>query len=433
MTTQNFIEKYGLNADYTTFERELNSFVADMNQGLMGADSSLKMIPTYISLDNVPASNGEKVIVIDAGGTNLRVGLATFDETGKPSIVDMQVYPMLGTTGAITVSEFFEGLAEYLAPYADKSDKIGFCFSFPCEILPNMDGKILLFNKEVKISGASGQLLGEGIRAALKAKGLPCNHSVVIINDTVATLLGGKADSAHRQFESYIGYILGTGTNTCYVEKNEYITKNETLRTKDGWSLINMESGGYGRMNRTSVDMAFDLTTDAPNTQWLEKMISGAYQGGLLLAYLKKAAQEGVFAQDTAAKILSLDELKAKEIDEFCYYPYADGKLARLCESEEEKQDLYKIIDAFFNRAAMMTVVNLAGVMVKTKTGTNPLMPVCITADGSTFYKSKLLNEKIRYLMVDYVQNRLGIYSEFKSVENVTLVGTAFAALIGGR
>lgn len=428
---RDFCSKYNLYTDYEAFQQELASFVEDMKDGLTGAPSTQKMIPTYLSLEEIASCAGEKAIVIDAGGTNLRIGLAQFDQLGKPVITDIQVYPMLGVAQELTIDQFFDQLADYLAPYLPKSDRIGFCFSFPCQVLPNMDGRILHFNKEVKVSGATGVLLAEGLRAAFKSKGLPCSQRIVVINDTVATLLGGKADVGERVFDSYIGYILGTGTNTCYAEQNSLITKDSHLCAKAGCSLINMESGGYGRMQRNAVEETFDSTTTAPGAQLLEKMISGAYQGGMLLAYLKQAAAEGCFLPATAEAIGHLTGLESKEIDAFCNEPYGTGRLAALSDSETEKQKIYQLMDGFFDRAAMMTVVNLAGVMVKTGTGKSPLKPVCITAEGSTFYKSKLLHSKIQYLMVAYLQKRLGIYAEFRSVDRVTLAGTALAAMVG--
>ena len=57
------------------------AFTRDMEAGLSGGKSSLMMLPTYITGEgNAPA--GEKVIVLDAGGTNFRVAVCRFTEDG---------------------------------------------------------------------------------------------------------------------------------------------------------------------------------------------------------------------------------------------------------------------------------------------------------------------------------------------------------------
>jgi len=47
----------------------------------------------------------------------------------------------------------------------------------------------------------------------------------VLLNDTVTTLLAGRMHQAGADFDTYIGFILGTGTNTSYIERNANITK----------------------------------------------------------------------------------------------------------------------------------------------------------------------------------------------------------------
>ena len=55
----------------------LESFRVEMEAGLAGASSSLAMLPTYLS----PLAEGVEgtVLFVDAGGTNLRTGLAVVD------------------------------------------------------------------------------------------------------------------------------------------------------------------------------------------------------------------------------------------------------------------------------------------------------------------------------------------------------------------
>ena len=83
-----------------------------------------------------------------------------------------------------------------------------------------MDGRLLKWTKEMKAPEVIGRFIGKGLLEALGRGG--AGKSVVLLNDTVATLLAGKAADKKR-YGSYVGFILGTGTNIAYLEKNENI------------------------------------------------------------------------------------------------------------------------------------------------------------------------------------------------------------------
>ena len=76
-----------------------------------------------------------------------------------------------------------------------------------------------------------------------------------------------------------------------------------------------------------------------------------------------------------------------------------------------------------------MSAVNLSSVVLKSDKGQNPCYPVCITADGSTFYGLKTLRQKIEYYMKKYLVDSRGRWVEFVSVENAPLIGAAIAGL----
>jgi hypothetical protein len=75
------------------------------------------------------------------------------------------------------------------------------------------------------------------------------------------------------------------------------------------------------------------------------------------------------------------------------------------------------------------TAVTLAAVMLKTGKGKNPLKPVLISAEGSTFYKSKLFRPKLERYTAELMNDQFGIYCDYVKAENATLVGTALAAI----
>ena len=219
-----FLEEHKMRAEDINIQHIVDEFTSEMLKGLEGSESSLRMIPTYIEADN-QFLTGVPVVAIDAGGTNFRAALVKFNFQGKLEVTNMMNAKMPGLEGEISKTEFFQTIAGYVKALAHESDKIGFCFSYPTEILPNKDGKLIHFCKEVQAPGVVGQLIGKNL---LEALGMP-EKQIVILNDTVATLLAGKSASLRHDYDSFIGYILGTGTNTCYIENNLNIHKNKSL------------------------------------------------------------------------------------------------------------------------------------------------------------------------------------------------------------
>ena len=427
---EKFLVKYKMDYGSVDLDDNCQMFIEEMQKGLDAEESSLLMIPTYISMDSEIPLN-EPVIVIDAGGTNFRVAAVYFDNNKKPVIEDFKVYSMPGTKGELSKDEFFDAMAGYIQPVLHRSSKIGFCFSYPVVILPNKDGRLVKFSKEVKVRNVDGELIGENLLKALKKMGCKDTKSLVLLNDTVSTLLGGKASYPDRVFDSYIGFILGTGTNTCYIEKAARIGKLPDLQNSEGTMLINVESGNYNKMPRGKIDMEFDNGTANPGSYAFEKAISGAYQGGIVLAVVRKAAGDGLFSDKFVEKISGNILLSSKEIDDFLFYPYGNNILADCCSSDDDRKGLYMLIDAVIERAAKFVAINLTAVILKSGKGTNPCAPVCITVDGSTFYKSKTFKTKLDHYIKTFTNDKMNVYCEFVKAENGTLIGTAIAGLIG--
>jgi hexokinase len=80
-----FLEKYGMHYASIDIENQLKLFTAEMVNGLKGRQSSLRMYPTFIEFNNKIPKN-KPVIVLDAGGTNLRAAVLHFDADKKPVV-----------------------------------------------------------------------------------------------------------------------------------------------------------------------------------------------------------------------------------------------------------------------------------------------------------------------------------------------------------
>ena len=404
-------------------------FIEEMQAGLEGRDSSLAMIPTYIEVGkDIPV--GKPVIVLDAGGTNFRVGIVYFDEGGKSIIENYIQKPMPGLDKEAGKKEFFETIVEYMTDVINVSNSVGFCFSYPTEILPSKDGRLIRFCKEVKAKEVEGELIGENLVTTIEAAGYKGDKRVVIMNDTVATLLAGISAFPNRNFDSYVGFILGTGSNCCYIESNHNITKKPGL-VPDREQIVNVESGSFAKAPRGKIDLKLDESTLDPGRYTFEKMFSGGYLGALCLESLREAGGQGLFSKEMAEELLALEDLQTKDVNSFMRFPQGDSPLAVICKkgSEQDSAAVWYVLDALIERAARHTAIMLSSIVLKTDKGKNPCMPVCITAEGTTFYELKSLKAKVEFYFKSFLEEKHNRFVEIVSVEDATLIGAAIAGL----
>ena len=425
-----FLKKNEMDHEDIDIEKYINIFIEEMRNGLAGQDSSLEMIPTYIEIGKEVPIN-EPVIAIDAGGANFRVATVYFNDRKKPVIENLKKYQMPGTKGKINHQKFFQVMAGYLKEVVKKSSNIGFCFSYAAEILPNKDGKVIRLAKELEVEGIEGQMVGENLLTAIKTLGYTTNKHVVILNDTVTALLAGISSFPDRTFDSYVGFILGAGTNTCYIEQNKNIIKNKDLDPARS-QIINVESGGFGKGPLSVIDRQFDKSTENPGEGTFEKMISGAYFGPMGLKTIQVAAEDGLFSSQAAKELEKIEQISTEDISDFMYYPNAErNPLSSAFNggSGEDLITLYYLIDKLVERAAKLTAINLSSVVIKSGKGTNPCFPVCIVAEGTTFYRLKSLKTRVEFYMKTYLENQKNLYYEIVDIENATLIGAAIAGL----
>lgn len=418
-----FLKSHKMTADNVNMKAMVGSFLNEMDKGLAGEESSLLMLPTYIEADGEVKAN-EPVIAIDAGGTNFRAAKVYFNDKLQLVTENIQKAKMPGVDKELSKNEFFDTFANYLKDYKTVSDKVGFCFSYPAEILPNKDGKLLEWSKEVKAPEVIGNLVGQELLAAL---GTP-EKQLVLMNDTVSTLLAGKAARAVKAYDTYIGFILGTGTNTSYIETNKKITKTDGLDMECS-QIINIESGAFNILPRTDIDIAFDNTTGSPGSYPFEKMISGGYLGGLCTLALKTAASEGVF-QDASA-FEKLNELTTEEINKYVHgIEDAKSVLPGVFTHESDKLLAAEIINGLIERAAKLVAANIASVILKSGKAKSHEKPVLMTIEGTTFYKLHKFQTMFEEFLQDFLSGENKRYYEIVEVENSSLLGAAIAAIV---
>ncbi len=87
------------------------------------------------------------------------------------------------------------------------------------------------------------------------------------------------------------------------------------------------------------------------------------------------------------------------------------------------------IIDSVIAKAAKLTAANLAATVIKSGAGTDPRYPVCINADGTTFYKTENLLKYTEYYLHAYLQLEKKRYYRFVRIEDSPTIGAAIAGL----
>jgi hexokinase len=427
---KDFLKKNGMDSADINIEQVCRVFLGEMQKGLAGAKSSLAMLPTYIETEAEIPPN-KPVIVMDAGGTNFRVATVVFADDGKPNIEDFKLFKMPGLTGKIGKAEFFNTMAGYMEHVVKKSDRVGFCFSYPIEMSASKDGRVLYFSKEIQAPEVQGQMIGENLNLAISRAGLSGKKKMVLLNDTVATLLAGKADPSRRSFDSYIGFVLGAGTNCSYIEQNKSITKARDLDPAKS-QIINVESGGFGKAPQGAIDKKFDKSLVNPGVNVFEKMISGAYFGPICLWTIQTAVKNKLFSAAAAEKLAGIKELSTKQASDFMYNPQAgDSPLstAMVDADEEDRVTLYLLIDRMIERAAKLTAINLSSVALASGKGKNPTRPICIVAEGTTFYHLTSLRQRVEYYLKQYLVEKKNVFYQTINVDNATLIGAAIAGL----
>lgn len=437
-----FLQRHELDAERIDMVQELGHMLEAMSIGLLPDQEAdklaklydslpLAMLPTFIGVENkVPFD--KPCIVLDAGGTNFRVAVLTLHADRAPDIDHFAVYPMPGSEQELSKCEFYDKIVSFLRPVINLSDDIGFCFSYPAEIMPNRDGRVLSFTKQVRAPEVVGGLIGEDLKAALARHNLPNNKNICILNDTVATLLGGRAFLSEELYDSFVGFIWGTGLNVAYVEHCQQISKihNQlSLEQLGGSMIINTESGYHRPLISSEIDLEMDESTVDPGRSLLEKRVSGRYLGILCLYVIRKAMTENLFSTFFVSNFAPINYLTTKDLDDYMRQPFGQNILSKACANDFDRLSLYYLIDNLFERASRYAVALIAAILVKAGLGKNPLKPTVVTMDGSTYYNSCLLPAKVAYYVKQFINNELNLAIHFNKTENGNLVGAAIAAL----
>ncbi|MBI3926789.1 MAG: hypothetical protein HY319_14710 [Armatimonadetes bacterium] len=275
------LEKFELTQDQLEDIRD--ALRGRIQEGLAASGREIKALPAFLPYPD-PELKGTATVV-DAGGTNMRAALVQLKGGGEVEVVAGPIKDSIpdGREQRVTAEQFFQAQAELVRKLAPPPKlPLGYCFSYPAETLPTKDARLLRWTKGVDIPGVEGTMVGARLQEAIRRAGLEPGP-VSVMNDTVASLLGGGVVHARGQVPHYIGLIVGTGTNMAALFSIDQISKVAAADwPADKKMCINLESGNFHPPHLTEWDDQVDASSDQPGTQRFEKAVSGYYLPFLL-------------------------------------------------------------------------------------------------------------------------------------------------------
>ena len=125
------------------------------------------------------------------------------------------------------------------------------------------------------------------------------------------------------------------------------------------------------------IDISFDKKTLKPDSATYEKMISGAYLGGLAFETLKYAINDGLFSKEFSSACSSIKGLDSRDIDDYLAFPPKNEPFSTLTSimSTSDRIILYILFDSLIERAAMLAAIVLSSVILKSGKGLDPCRP----------------------------------------------------------
>lgn len=409
--------------------RIIKDLQAEMVKGLCGKKSSLKMIPAYV--DSPSGKEKGKFIVLDLGGTNLRISLIELGGGGEITKLGEGRFILEKKHTSVNAKQLFNFICACLKEFIKKSGispekeyNLGFTFSFPIKQTGIASGLLLHWTKEFSASGVVGKDVVKLLEDSLKKNGLMNIRITALVNDTVGTLMACAYADSHCD----AAVILGTGTNACYRERSFKIFKWPGRKDYGSRMIINTEWGNFNKLSRTNYDILLDKESENPGSQILEKMVSGKYLGEIsrriFLDLSGKYISQGDFKTEYMSEI-EFDRTKNLMITSKLL-----KKMGVKATDLTERSTLKKICRMVSIRAASISAAAIASVIIKIDPGLSCKHTVAI--DGSVYEKYPGFPENIK----SSLKSALGAKSgkiKLTLTKDGSGIGAAVVAAIGGK
>lgn len=399
-------------------------FAEEMENGLLGTPSRLKMLPSFI--DRPTGKETGEYLVLDFGGTNLRLLSVLLEGNRKAQILRQQSWPLRDPSSGVDLTasnvsgeELFDSIAAAIGEFAPTGTwQLGHTFSFPCRQYTANRAELIHWTKEIRTSGVEGQDITRLLTDALKKRALTRIQPVAVINDTVGTYLA----AAYAGERVVAGAICGTGHNMAYLEPD----------ARGKRMVINMESGDFDPGMGTVFDAALDQSSEKPGEQLLEKQISGRYLGELFRLVLTSLHHADIlrFDADRISEPYSiptemLGDLLSDETPSLLRVAKICRELLAVDAVLEERRAIKTAALLIVTRSARLAAAALLGVLRRLDppmTGRH-----VIAVDGSLYEKMPGYREAIERVLVRHLPRTV---ARTCLVKDGSGIGAAVAAAI---
>uniref|UniRef100_A0A8C6LFS7 Phosphotransferase n=1 Tax=Nothobranchius furzeri TaxID=105023 RepID=A0A8C6LFS7_NOTFU len=398
--------------------REISSrFTKEMDNGLdkkKHQKAAVKMLPTFVRAKPDGSERGD-FLALDLGGTNFRV-LHIRVEDKKILKVDSQICAIPQEIMQGTGHELFDHLAKCLGEFLEsqklKEQKLplGFTFSFPCE-QTEIDKSILIrWTKGFSCSGVEGKDVVQLLKDAIHKRGDYDISSVVMVNDTVATMMSCNQQE-HEDPDCEIGMIIGTGTNACYMEDMKNVKRCEET---EGQMCINTEWGGFGDKSPlsdpgalddilTDFDKEVDETSINPGVHIFEKMISGMYLGEIVRLVLVELTNNNLLFEGKVTVRLDtkhtfetkhMSFIEGARVDQEVIDTIQD--LLKVRCSEDDARVVSLVCDTISSRSAHLCAAALAAIANRIRLNkAKDNLKTAVGVDGTVYKKHPNFRHKL--------------------------------------
>ncbi len=410
-----FLKQHGLDPAAIDTDALLTKFREVMAHCLQ-VEGDLPMLPAGFLLKQTTPTDCE-LPAFDVGGTNTRSARIAFDAQGRPTVRNLVRGKMPGAQGEVDHETFYTQLCEVLSPNLQAPERVGYCFSYPV----TAKGKLLFWTKGIQAPEEVGRNVAQDLADALAHRG-HAGCDIQVLNDTVAALLAAYAHDASQHYAGYVGFILGTGTNTAYAEATAKISPH---LPQGAFMPINCESGNFRDFPRSDFDDRYEALNGNDRAHW-ERCISGVHLGPLGSIVLKTAAEEGLVSPETAAFLRDAPTFNHVELNAFCC-----GEAPELIPcTAEEAETLRACLRAVYRRAARFAAVNIAAAALASAEARGKTSgTICVNIDGSTYWKTKAVPfSDLVCAELEALLTPRGFTYEIVRIEDAPLIGAALAA-----
>jgi len=270
----------------TKLKEIVKHFIGELQKGLDHEGATVAMLPSFVTNRPTGKEKGS-YLALDLGGTNFRVCEVYLE--GQSSVrLRQKKFTIPEDCKNADGEVLFDFLANSVESFlkdsgvsTDQDLELGFTFSFPVNQTAIDKGFLMGWTKGFDCKDTVGKDVVELLNEALARKNVKV-HVSALVNDTVGTLMS----HAYNDPGTFVGVILGTGTNAAYVEKVDAIPKWKGGPVETNEMIINCEWGAFDNervvLPFNKYDQKMDDESNNKGEQTFEKMISGLYLGEIV-------------------------------------------------------------------------------------------------------------------------------------------------------